>query len=50
MRQFLQDHPGQKLIVDDRLLPADTLLMTWASPYEFWLLSTLEPDKRLPSC
>lgn len=42
MRQFLQDHPGQKLIVDDRLLPADTLLMTWASPYEFWLLSTLE--------
>ena len=42
MRQFLRDHPGQKMIVDDRTLPMDTLMMTWASPYEFWLLSTLE--------
>ncbi|MBK7341945.1 MAG: hypothetical protein IPJ06_01820 [Saprospiraceae bacterium] len=42
MRSFLRDHPGQKLIVDDHSLPLDTLLMTWATPYEFWLLSTIE--------
>jgi hypothetical protein len=42
MRSFLRDHPGQKLIVDDHSLPLETLMMTWATPYEFWLLSTLE--------
>lgn len=42
MRSFLSDHPGQKLIVDDHSLPMETLLMTWSTPYEFWLLSTVE--------
>ncbi len=31
-----------KLIVHDSLVPMDTLLMALASPYEFWLLSTVE--------
>lgn len=45
MRTFMEEalHTGPlKLIVDDAAVPMDALLMTWASPYEFWLLSALE--------
>lgn len=41
-RTFLQENLNRKLIVYDREVPMDTLLMTWGTPYEFWLLSTTE--------
>lgn len=31
-----------KMMIDKKYFPLDTLLLTWASPYEFWLLSTIE--------
>ncbi len=34
--------PNKKLILPVAKAPIDTLLMTWASSYEFWLLSTME--------
>lgn len=37
--------PSQKLILADENLPEDTLLMTWAASYEFWVLSTIENAK-----
>jgi hypothetical protein len=41
-RDFLKENLNKKLIIDARSVPKDVLLMTWASPYEFWLLSTTE--------
>ncbi|HYV91117.1 MAG TPA: hypothetical protein VE978_05015 [Chitinophagales bacterium] len=44
-RNFLtktQNLPHKKLILDKKDVPADSLLEWWASPYQFWLLSTLE--------
>ncbi len=39
--------PNKKLIVPIQYVPMDTMIMTWGSPYEFWLLSTLElPETR----
>ncbi len=32
----------KKLVVHQEDFPMDTLLMTWATPYEFWLLSTID--------
>jgi hypothetical protein len=34
--------PNKKLIISSSKAPEDTLLMTWASSYELWLLSTIE--------
>lgn len=34
--------PNKKLILASSSVPKDTLLLTWASSYELWLLSTLE--------
>jgi hypothetical protein len=34
--------PQQKLVIAPDKAPKDTLLMTWAASYEFWLLSTIE--------
>lgn len=36
------DLPKKKLVIPAASIPQDTLLMTWGSAYEFWLLSTLE--------
>lgn len=44
-RNFLREHAGKKAIYPSRNLPMDTLLMTWGTPYEFWLLSTIEQNK-----
>ena len=33
--------PNKKIILPAEAAPLDTLLMTWGSSYEFWLLSTL---------
>lgn len=35
---------NKKLIIDQKSVPIDTLMMTWATPYEFWLLSTCESN------
>lgn len=34
--------PQKKMIIPSSRAPKDTLLMTWASSYELWLLSTIE--------
>jgi hypothetical protein len=44
-RHYLEEHGHEKLIVDIKYLPKDILLMPWGSPYEFWLLSTIEQKK-----
>lgn len=37
--------PHRKLILPITMVPKDTLMMSWASCYEFWLLSTIETGK-----
>jgi len=44
-RKFMADHPGKKMIYPSSKVPMDTLLMVWGTPYEFWLLSTIEQSK-----
>lgn len=44
-RKFLDKHPDEKLIVPETPAMVDTLFMTWATPYEFWMLSTIERGK-----
>lgn len=34
--------PHQKLILDQKEVPLDTLMMSWGASYEFWLLSSLQ--------
>lgn len=41
MEKTANEQPG-KLVVDASKVPQDTLMLTWGSHYEFWLLSTLE--------
>jgi len=41
-RNYLKQNIGKKLLVDAQKTPVDTLFMTWGTPYEFWLLSTIE--------
>ena len=44
-RNFLkatENSTQKKLIIPASVAPMNTLLMTWASSYEFWLLSTIE--------
>jgi hypothetical protein len=43
-REYLNDHRHEKLLVDSRTVPNDTLMLSWASPFEFCLLSTIEYD------
>lgn len=43
-RSYLEEHRGQKLLIAKDKVPQDTLIMTWGTPYEFWLLSTTEKD------
>jgi hypothetical protein len=43
-RNFLLQHHNEKLIVGKSILPMDTVVKTWATPYEFWLISTMETD------
>ncbi len=35
----------KKLAVYETCVPLDILILTWATPYEFWLLSTTERQK-----
>ncbi len=34
--------PNKKIVIPEDAVPKDLLLMTWASAYEVWLLSTIE--------
>ncbi len=44
-RRFIKNHGGKKMIYPSALVPMDTLIMTWGTPYEFWLLSTAEQHR-----
>jgi hypothetical protein len=44
-RNFLQQHGHRKMIVDTRSVDTSLLQMTWGTPYEFWLLSTMEGNR-----
>ncbi len=35
---------NKKLIIPNTQVPSDTLMMTWSTSYEIWLLSTIETD------
>ena len=42
-----QNEKQKKIIVGQSLVPIDTLMMSWATPYEFWILSSVEyPEQR----
>ncbi|MDI9318954.1 MAG: hypothetical protein QM530_00630 [Phycisphaerales bacterium] len=44
-RHFLHDTnslPQKKIVLTSKAVPLQTLLMTWGSSYEFWLLSSME--------
>lgn len=36
---------SKKLVIAEKYFPMDVMLMTWATPYEFWLLSTVNDGK-----
>lgn len=47
MRNYMAltlDSENKKQFIAAENVPKDLLIMTWASPYEFWLLSTIETD------
>ncbi|WP_045688358.1 hypothetical protein [Hymenobacter sp. AT01-02] len=41
--------PNRKLLLPEQGVPMDTVMMTWATPYEFWLLSSLEEPQQARS-
>lgn len=43
-RGFLDNNLGNKIVSGTGGFPMGTILMPWATPYEFWLLSTIEKD------
>lgn len=44
-RAFLQKNGDKKIIADAKKANAGILQMLWGTPYEFWLLSTIETGK-----
>jgi hypothetical protein len=44
-RAFLSKNSDKKLLVNAKVVPMDTLIISWGTPYEFWLLSTMENKK-----
>jgi hypothetical protein len=44
-RRFLNENGDQKVIVDSKKANSGILQMIWGTPYEFWLLSTIEKGK-----
>ena len=49
-RDFLTKHKNEKLLIAPSKVPQDTLLMSWGTPYEFWLLSTVEHGQTASIC
>lgn len=45
LRTYLTQHPAEKRIDEETETTRRALQLTWATPYEFWLLSTLENDR-----
>lgn len=45
LRGFYTENKDEKLIVNQSHTPMGTLIFSWGTPYEFWLLSTLETGK-----
>lgn len=43
-RGYMEQHSHEKILVNMTNKPEKTIMLEWASPYEFWLLSTLERD------
>jgi hypothetical protein len=44
-RNFLVSNIDAKIIIDKKKADAGILQLLWGTPYEFWLLSTIEQDK-----
>ncbi len=44
-REFLTETYPNKVLMNSEDAPMDLLWMEWSSPYEFWLLSTIETGK-----
>jgi hypothetical protein len=44
-RKFIAKNAGKKVVMATAKAPIDTLIMAWGTPYEFWLLSTIEQGK-----
>lgn len=44
-RKFIQANGDKKLLINSKEEPMNILVMTWGTPYEFWLLSTIETGK-----
>jgi hypothetical protein len=45
MRNYLAANGHKKIFIEDTVVPMDTLITAWGTPYEFWLLSTAESGK-----
>lgn len=44
-RNYTEQYGDEKSIAAFNTVPKDTVIFSWATQYEFWLLSTLENDK-----
>src|SRR5690606_8145689 len=44
-RNYIEQYGGEKAIVAYETVPHEIVMFSWATPYEFWLLSTLEKDR-----
>jgi hypothetical protein len=44
-RGLIHQYDNRKVILEERSFPKDTLLIAWSSPYELWLLSTIEQNR-----
>lgn len=44
-RGLIRQYDNRKVILDEGQFPKDTLLIGWSSPYELWLLSTIEQNR-----
>jgi hypothetical protein len=45
LRGFISQNKNVKVLASSKIAPPHTILMTWATPYEFWLLSTVENNQ-----
>lgn len=45
LRSYSATNEGMKIMASEKHAPMDTLLMSWATPYEFWLISTEERNR-----
>ncbi len=44
-RNFLKEYAAQKTIISIQKAKAESIPMIWGTPYEFWIMSTLEQNK-----